>query len=248
MNIYPFPFVRLKLPSDLHSLSPWILAAAFVAASDIVCRHLFALPAELTLLRGCVATTVVLLLAIKRHWANDRVCFECTSLGALVPALWLINRTLPPGVRVLPLLAVGAVLASYAAWRFAPDAGQVGVWWAWRAGLRRSGVILIPLAITLVLLFGCSRQQPVEPSAGHELKGEIIRVVPGNHALVVHHEDIPGYMPSMTMEFPVEGGEMDRFKVGQHIIARLVEAKPGDLRLQEVRVRDSDPALAKGRP
>lgn len=217
MNAYRSPFAHLKLPSDLHSLSPWILAAAFVTASDIVCRHLFALPAELTLLRGCVATTVVLLLAIKRHWSNDRVCFECTSLGALVPALWLLNRTLPPGVRVLPLLAVGAVLASYAAWRFAPDAGQVGVWWAWRAGLRRSGLILIPLAVPLVLLFGCSRQHPVEQSAGRELKGEIIRIVPANHALVVHHEDIPGYMPSMTMEFPVEGGEMDRFKVGQHI-------------------------------
>jgi Cu/Ag efflux protein CusF len=248
MNAYRSPFAHLKLPSDLHSLSPWILAAAFVTASDIVCRHLFALPAELTLLRGCVATTVLLLLAIKRHWSNHRVSFECVGMGALIPGLWLLSPALSPELQVFPWLAGGTVLASYAAWRFVPDYGQSGVLWAWRTGLKRSGVIILPVAIPLILLFGCSRHAASGELAGHELRGEIVRVVPGNHALVVHHDDIPGYMPSMTMEFPVEDRNVGRFKPGQHITARLIEAKPGDLRLKDVRISERAVPQSQARP
>jgi protein SCO1/2 len=50
----------------------------------------------------------------------------------------------------------------------------------------------------------------------------------------VKHEEIPGFMPAMTMEFVVSSAEIAAFKAGQHITARLVQAGEGDYRLESI--------------
>jgi protein SCO1/2 len=72
----------------------------------------------------------------------------------------------------------------------------------------------------------------------YPLRGEIVGVRPARQTLLVHHEEIPGFMPAMTMEFAAPGSNFAGFKAGQHITARLRETAPGRLVLDEVRVID----------
>jgi protein SCO1 len=106
------------------------------------------------------------------------------------------------------------------------------------------------IAATLILA-GCGRKEavslrsaapPAEATAAdsHDLRGEILRVDPVRQILVVHHEEISSYMPAMTMEFTLGGGiGVASFREGQRIAARFVHAVPGELRLDAIRVLDS---------
>lgn len=52
--------------------------------------------------------------------------------------------------------------------------------------------------------------------------------------LVVRHNDIPGYMPAMTMEFAVSPADLAAAKPGQHIRAEMIPSKDGDFRLEKI--------------
>ncbi len=102
---------------------------------------------------------------------------------------------------------------------------------------------LIPaVAAGLALaLAGCTRDRPAEhppEPPRHPLRGEILGVARDRGLLVVHHEEIPGYMPAMTMEFAVPGADLGAFRDGQKIAATLVEAAAGDFRLEGIRILD----------
>ena len=56
----------------------------------------------------------------------------------------------------------------------------------------------------------------------YPLRGEIVAVNPGRKSLTVSHEDIPGFMPAMTMEFRVSDGDLAIVKSGERIRAELV--------------------------
>jgi protein SCO1 len=84
-----------------------------------------------------------------------------------------------------------------------------------------------------VLMAGCAKQaasQPVTvtpPAAGpgeqrYPLTGEIVSVNPAEQVLRVHHDEIKGYMPGMTMEFKVAPGDLKNAQPGQRIRAELV--------------------------
>lgn len=51
----------------------------------------------------------------------------------------------------------------------------------------------------------------------YPLNGEIVRVKVEEQTLIIHHEDIPDYMPAMTMEFRVGRGDLANAKPGQRI-------------------------------
>src|SRR5690242_5769653 len=72
----------------------------------------------------------------------------------------------------------------------------------------------------VLLLGGCSRansaaQPPAEKH--YPLTGEIVSVDQAKKVLVVRHEDVPGLMPAMTMEFAVSAGDAAVAKTGQRI-------------------------------
>ncbi|HLS29034.1 MAG TPA: SCO family protein [Opitutales bacterium] len=78
------------------------------------------------------------------------------------------------------------------------------------------------LLLILVLFFAnCSGAQK-DDQPGYPLTGEIIDVVPERGVLIVRHDEIPGYMPAMTMEFVVSPGDLANAKAGQAIRARLI--------------------------
>lgn len=64
------------------------------------------------------------------------------------------------------------------------------------------------------LLAGCSR---TEPPKQYELTGQVLAVRENGQELVIKHDDIPGYMPGMTMTFPVSASSL------------MVERTPGEL-------------------
>ncbi|HEY0947659.1 MAG TPA: copper-binding protein [Opitutaceae bacterium] len=60
-----------------------------------------------------------------------------------------------------------------------------------------------------------------EASRGHALKGRIVGVLPERQSVLVKHEEIPGVMRAMTMEFKVAPELLATLREGQEILARM---------------------------
>jgi protein SCO1 len=104
---------------------------------------------------------------------------------------------------------------------------------------RRAARVGIIWLIGLVLLSSCSKPAPqsaAEPdkSKSYALTGEVLSVDAARNVLVVRHDNIPGLMPAMTMEFIVSPGDVAVAKPGQKIRARLVPAEKGDWHLEQI--------------
>lgn len=106
--------------------------------------------------------------------------------------------------------------------------------------------LLLGVAAPALLLAtgGCKRAEKAEDATvaakasgekRHPLTGEILRIEAERNVLVIRHDDIPGVMPAMTMEFVVTPGDVKAAKVGQKIRAQLVEpAGDGEWRLEQI--------------
>ena len=111
--------------------------------------------------------------------------------------------------------------------------------------VRRLALLLLPIAI----LAACARTQARQ----YPLKGQIIAIVesklfPGRVELTVRHEDIPGFMPAMTMGyFLKEGTRADGLAAGDLFTATLV-VNGGELYVQDVRKTGHAPLPAEARP
>jgi|688.fasta_scaffold26023_2 cytochrome oxidase Cu insertion factor (SCO1/SenC/PrrC family)/Cu/Ag efflux protein CusF len=78
----------------------------------------------------------------------------------------------------------------------------------------------------------------------YDLRGEVIALTPDGNGLIVHHEEIPGYMPAMTMEFLLQGAKPADFREGQKIRARMYESAPGEFKLEDIRTESPAPGSA----
>jgi protein SCO1/2 len=84
--------------------------------------------------------------------------------------------------------------------------------------------------VALVLLAACGRQEE-HPPRQYQLTGQILSVKPEDQEVLVKHEDIPGFMPAMTMPYKVKS-------------ASLLDGKqPGDLITATLEVGDLDASL-----
>ena len=86
------------------------------------------------------------------------------------------------------------------------------------------------VAGALALLLSCA---PRPEGRRHELKGQVLAVDKGRQEIVIRHEDIPGFMPAMTMPFAVK----DR--------ALLEGRAPGDIVLGTLVVTDTNAWLER---
>ncbi len=75
--------------------------------------------------------------------------------------------------------------------------------------------------------------------AGKSLTGRVVSVMAERGTLLVDHDEIPGYMPRMTMEFEVGPGDLALAKEGAELRATLVEAGEGRFRLEGIWWRDA---------
>lgn len=88
-----------------------------------------------------------------------------------------------------------------------------------------------------MLVAGCGRTGKTEGPAQsdevrHALTGQIILVDAERGTLLVDHDEIPGYMPRMAMEFVVNRGDLANAREGMLIRGELVEG-PNDTFLLE---------------
>ncbi len=99
---------------------------------------------------------------------------------------------------------------------------------------------LFACAALAVLLAGagCTRRTGSAPEANGErrypLTGEVVSTDPAKKILVVRHNEVRGYMPAMTMEFPVSAGDAAAAKPGERIRADLVVERSGAVRLEGI--------------
>ena len=82
----------------------------------------------------------------------------------------------------------------------------------------------------LVLVAGCGRPASPPPKL-YELKGQILSVKPEAQEVLVKHEDIPGFMPAMTMPYKVKSPSL------------LDGRQPGDLITATLEVGELDASL-----
>lgn len=100
--------------------------------------------------------------------------------------------------------------------------------------------VAVVALVAAAVLAGCARSDsaakaPATAAAKTEAKpdrwpltGEILKVDAARKVLVVHHDDIKGFMPAMTMEFFVSEGDVAVAKPGQRIRAEMVDVKGSD--------------------
>jgi protein SCO1/2 len=96
-------------------------------------------------------------------------------------------------------------------------------------------------ACALLLGAGCGRapqaQAPAASPDGERrfpLTGAVLSVDKAKRILTVRHNDVAGYMPAMTMEFPVSAGDATAASPGERIRASLVVDKAGAVRLDDI--------------
>src|SRR4051794_7844535 len=91
---------------------------------------------------------------------------------------------------------------------------------------------LAVLAMPLVLA-GCQDGATGKKAAtdgGYDVKGKVVAVDPVKPAVTLDHEDIPGLMKAMTMEFRVEDPKaLEGIKAGDQVRGRLKKAESGYL-------------------
>jgi len=86
----------------------------------------------------------------------------------------------------------------------------------------------LPLALLLLVATACTRTETTPSTASastaaavHPIRGEIVGLDLPRQVLLVHHEEIPGYMPAMTMEFSVTGLDLATVRAGQRLTATM---------------------------
>lgn len=104
----------------------------------------------------------------------------------------------------------------------------------------RATLLLFGAAVAFAFQAGCSRSSDADVAASNKgrypLTGEVLSIDAERNVLVVRHDEIPGFMPAMTMEFVVARGDIATAKKGQRIRATLVEPETegGDWKLEQI--------------
>ena len=67
---------------------------------------------------------------------------------------------------------------------------------------------LMPLLVLAACLVpACRRDAASAGAKRYPIQGRVVEVDPANRSVTLAHEDIPGFMPAMTMPFVVLGGD-----------------------------------------
>jgi len=116
--------------------------------------------------------------------------------------------------------------------------------WGYNDAMRRLKIIpLVLLAACVALLVACSQKpqetsqsvqsaQPVQPTPSapqrYHMVGKVVSVNPADHAAVIDHEAIPGFMGAMTMSYPIAPSEdLSKLGPGDEITADVVATGDG---------------------
>ncbi len=100
------------------------------------------------------------------------------------------------------------------------------------------------LMVGLVLAAACSREPEVRT---YQLKGQVLAVTPDTREILVMHEDIPGFMPAMTMPYAVKDVALIRDRVPGDLITATLTVEPALAYLSAITRTGSAPVPADAR-
>ena len=98
--------------------------------------------------------------------------------------------------------------------------------------MKGSKLWLFPAVLSAFVVAGCSgesaRKDSDTSARRYEIKGKVVSVDPKKPAITLDHEDIPGLMKAMQMEFDVEDAKiLDGIKPGDQVKGELLKGKAG---------------------
>lgn len=107
----------------------------------------------------------------------------------------------------------------------------------------------IPLLCLVLLTSACSREtescdcdcdkKEAVPSV-HALRGVVTGIRKESSSLLVKHEEIPGFMKAMTMQYKVTETDLGRVRVGDQITAEM-SRRGDDWVLEKINVLPASP-------
>jgi protein SCO1/2 len=104
---------------------------------------------------------------------------------------------------------------------------------------------LIRKCLVLLLVLGagaCSQPEPETKS--YTLTGQILAVHPDRQSLTIKHEDIPGYMPGMTMTFVARDASLIAGRAPGELVKATLEVSETSGRLTALEVTGTGPITA----
>jgi protein SCO1/2 len=89
--------------------------------------------------------------------------------------------------------------------------------------MKTSHWLMLFVLMTPVVLAGCGGSESKAPTGKqYPIKGKVIAVNPDKQSVKLDHEDIPGLMQAMEMEFAVENPKLlQGLKAGEQVQGRL---------------------------
>jgi protein SCO1/2 len=104
--------------------------------------------------------------------------------------------------------------------------------------MKALGMLGFAALFTVLAVAGCS-QKSTEKSAAkaYDIKGKIVAIRPDREGVTLDHEDIPGLMKGMKMEFLVEDARvLEGLQVGDQVQGKL-KVESGSQMITELKKR-----------
>lgn len=93
------------------------------------------------------------------------------------------------------------------------------------------------LLLALLLLPGCKSASENANEKNYDIKGKVVAINTGKKPVTLDHEDIPGLMQAMQMDFAVEStAVLEGLKPGDQVEGRL-KVRSGDYIITELKKR-----------
>jgi Cu/Ag efflux protein CusF len=94
------------------------------------------------------------------------------------------------------------------------------------------------VCLTVVAMAGCSQKSEKNSSAKfYDIKGKVVAIRPDREGVTLDHEDIPGLMKGMKMEFLVEDARiLEGLEVGDQVQGKL-KVESGSQMITELKKR-----------
>ena len=98
----------------------------------------------------------------------------------------------------------------------------------------------LALAALLITSAGCARDQLPRPRT-YQLTGQVLAVKAESNEILVMHDDIPGFMPAMTMPYTVKDPALINDRVAGDLITATLNVEPNHAHLTAIRKTGSAP-------
>ena len=103
---------------------------------------------------------------------------------------------------------------------------------------------ILLLAALAAIAAGCSR---APEARSYQLQGQVLAVKPDSKEILVKHEDIPGFMPAMTMPYVVKDAAILKDRAPGDLITATLMVAPGSAWLSAITKTGSAPLPADAR-